>query len=148
MIRKILLCTDGEEHSKKAEQYAICLAEKFESTIVCLFVVNPFLKKFTNEIYAINRNECRAHLDRAIQTEGKIALDNFQRLAQERQINTISKMRYGDPAEEILKEIKENSYDLIIMGAKLLKGWKMKFESFNLPEKIFKSSPIPMFFVR
>jgi nucleotide-binding universal stress UspA family protein len=146
--KKILVCTDGEEHTIKAEDYAISLAEKFASEIVCLYVINPFLKRYTNEIYAINRNECREHLDRALKKEGEEALKRFLIKSNTKKITSLIKMRYGDPEQEILDEIEKGGYDLIIMGAKLLKGWKERFESFNLPEKIFKKSSISMIFVR
>lgn len=148
MPKKILVCTDGEEHTARAEEYAITLAEQFGAEIVCLFIVNPFLKRYTNEIYAVSRNECREHLDRALQKEGEDALKKFTGKTDAKGITPAIIMRYGDPEQEILDEIEKGGYDLIIMGAKLLKGWKEQFESFNLPEKIFKKSPISMLFVR
>lgn len=147
-MKKILLCTDGEEHTVRAVEYAITLAEQSKAEIVGLYVVNPFLKRYTNEIYAVNRNECREYLDRALQKEGEEAVNKFMAKAKTKEVAAYAKIRYGDTEQEILREIDEGGYDIVILGAKLLKGWKERFESFSLPERIFRKSPISMVFVR
>lgn len=147
-IRKILLCTDGETHSAKAEEYAVALAKLSGAEIVGLYVVNPFLKKFTHEIYAVNRNECRKYLDERLKQEGESALNTVMLRAVKEGIQVTVTMRYGDPADEILDEIKEGGFDMVILGAKLLRKWKERFESFNLPEKIFRDISVPVLFVR
>lgn len=147
-IKKILFCTDGEQHTHKAEIYAVTIAKLSGAELVGLYVVNPFMKKFTNEIYAVNRNECRAYLDKSLQKEGENALEVFAKKAETEGINAVTKMRYGYPEEEIIKEIKEDSYDMVVMGGKLLKGWKERFESFKLPETITKVSPVPVLLAR
>jgi nucleotide-binding universal stress UspA family protein len=148
VIRKILFCTDGENHTHKAEIYAVTLAKTSGADLVALYIVNPFMKKFTHEIYAVNRNECRAYLDRSLQKEGENALEVLSQRIEQEGITALTKMRYGYPEEEILKEIKEDRYDMVVMGSKLLKGWKKRFESFKLPESIIRKSPIPVLLVR
>ncbi|MCX8030841.1 MAG: universal stress protein [Thermodesulfovibrionales bacterium] len=147
-LSKILVCVDGEEHTFKAEEYAITIAKKFNAELVGLHVVNPFLKKFTHEIYAINRDECRDHLDRSLKEEGEIALINFSNKSKEEGIPVVIKMRYGDPEEEILNEMRDVNYDIVVMGGKILKGWKERFESFNLSERVLRKSPLPILIVR
>jgi nucleotide-binding universal stress UspA family protein len=147
-VKRILLCTDGEEQTRKAEEYAFMLAEQSGALIVGLYVVDPFLKKFTDEIYAVNRDECRDHLDKSLLDQGRLALESLSTRSKVIGVSFNSKIRYGDPAEEILKELAEGDYDILIMGAKLLKGWKQRFESVNLPKKIFKEAPLPVLFVR
>ena len=147
-IKKILLCTDGEEHSDKAEKHAVMLAKISGAELVGLYIVNPFLKKFTNEIYAVNRNECRAYLDRSLKKEGENALGVFSQKAENEGISVITKMKYGYPEEEIINEINEDCYDMVVMGSKLLQGWKERFESFKLPEAVIKKSPVTVLLVR
>lgn len=145
---KILLCTDGGAQSKKAEVYTATLHGGADTSVTALYVVDPFLKKFTHEIYAVNREACRDHLDRSLEAEGRAAIDSFKRDAEEHKIAVMGKLRYGDPVEEILKEVEENAYDLVVMGSKVLKGWKERFESFKLTERVFKKCPIPLLVVR
>jgi nucleotide-binding universal stress UspA family protein len=147
-ISKILICTDGQENTSNAEEYALTLAKKFQAELTGLNVVDPFLKKFTNEIYAINRDECREHLDKSLQNEGEIALNNLAIRAESEGVNISLKMRYGDPEEEILSEMNDCNYDIVVMGGKLLKGWKERFESFKLSERVFKKSLLPVLVVR
>jgi nucleotide-binding universal stress UspA family protein len=147
-VKRILFCTDGEEHTAKAEDMAFDLACKYNAVLVGLYVLDPFLKKFTNEIYAINREACREHLDRQLLAEGEKALGELAERSRTKGTLFEAKIRYGSPEEEILKEIDQGAYDILIMGARLLKGWRQRLESVNLPRKILAVAPIPVLFVR
>lgn len=147
-MQNILLCTDGEEHTRKAEDLALRLARQFQARLVGLFVIDPFLQKFTSEIYAVNREACREHLDRCQQEDGAQALGALEARAAAQGVAFAPKTLSGPPEEEILQEIQEGSYDLLVMGAKLLATWRERWESVNLPKKIFLQAPIPMLFVR
>jgi nucleotide-binding universal stress UspA family protein len=147
-IKKILICTDGEKHSAKAEDCSISLAKQYGAQLVALYVVNPFLKKFTNEIYAVNRDECRDHLDRELSKEGKEALSNLKKKAAKHDVQVIQLIMNGSPEEIIVAEAAKGKYDMVILGAKLLRKWKERFESFNLPEKVFRDISVPVLFVR
>lgn len=146
-LKKILLCIDAEKHSVKAEEFAIEIAKRFGAKLVCLYVVDAYPKIFTNEIYAINRNECREHLDRAQAKEGLEAFKYFEKLAEDAKINYQVKMRYGFREEEILKEIEEGDYDLIVLGRKRFKGYLDRIRSFNLPKKIFEKTHRSIVFI-
>jgi len=147
-IRKILLCIDGEEHTAKAEDYAITLARQSGAVIVALYAVSPYLKKFTTEIYAVNRDECCAHLDRSLMREGGAALAIFEGKASRHQVKVSSMVLYGFPEQIIAEEAEQGCYDLVILGGKTLRTWKERFESCNLPGKIFKDLSAPVLFVR
>lgn len=145
-MRKILLCTDGEPHSKTAEELALKLAHQFGSKLVCLYVVDSYPKKFTDEIYAINRDECRAYLDRSQTEQGILAFKNLESLIGDRKIDIECKFRKGLPDEEILSEIREGEYELVILGKRRYRGYLDKLKSSNLPKKIFENSPITVVF--
>jgi len=147
-MERILVCTDGEEQTLKAEERAVELAERFGATVTGLYVLSPFLKKFTHEIYAVNRNECRAHLDASLKREGEMALEALGKRCAARGVPYVPRMRHGEIADEIVSEAAEGGYDLLIMGAKLLKNWRERLESYKVPEDVFKRAPIPMMFVR
>jgi len=147
-VQKLLVCTDGTELARRAEDLALTLAGQFQAQLTGLYVVDPFLKKFTHEIYAVNREACRDHLDKLLRQEGEQALASLQARCAFAGVAFIPKVRQGPPEEEILNEIQEGGYDLLIMGAKLLKSWRERLESVNLPKKIFSQAPISMLFVR
>lgn len=147
-LQRILFCSDDEPHTRKAEDYALLLAKLSSADLVAVYVVDPYLKKFTNEIYAVSRDECRDLLDRGLRAEGAKALGDFSARASAEGIPLQTKMRYGDRVEEILKETQEAEYDLVIMGGKILRNWKERFESVNLPYEVFKAITIPLLVVR
>lgn len=146
-IQKILLLTDGESHTAKAEEYALTLAAALSAELVALYVVDQYLKKFTDEIYAVNRNECRAHLDRKFAEEGEAALAGFSSKAQKAGIGHKTLILYGEP-EKVVAELAREGYDLVILGAKHLEGWWQRFESCNLPGRIFRNVDKPLLFVK
>ncbi|MEN6440961.1 MAG: universal stress protein [Syntrophobacter sp.] len=147
-MKRILLCTDGEEQTERAERRALDLARRYDALLVGLYVVNPFPGKFTDEVYAVNRQESRDHPDRALREEGGKALMALTHACDADGVRFEPKMRYGDPEEEILKEIEEGNYDILILGARLLKGWRRRTGSSNLPRKMLMNAPIPILFVR
>lgn len=149
-MKHILLCIENDPQSERAEDYAIWLSLTTACLITALHVVDPFLKKFTHEIYAVNRDECRQYLDRELTAEGNIALARFLQKAHQANLNPTPEtlLKNGDPEEIILTELSSNKYDLLIMGAKLLSNWKSRFESYKLSERIFRKSPVNMLFVR
>lgn len=146
-MKRILICTDGEPHTHGAEQQAVKLAVRFGATVTGLFVQSTFLKKFTHEIYAVGRNECRDHLDSELRAEGEAALEALAQRCAAAGVAYEARLRQGDIAEEIISEA-GSGYDLLVMGAKLLDTWRSRLESVNVPLEVFKRAPLPMLFVR
>ncbi|MEW5892031.1 MAG: universal stress protein [Pseudomonadota bacterium] len=147
-IKTLLLCVDGEPHSDKAVRYAIDLAAGLNAEVTALYVVDPFLQKFTHEIYAVNRAECRAHLERALTAEGQAALDAFAGQARRAGIRHHTRMRQGDPLAVILAESASLASDLVVLGGKPLKGWHQRFASRKLPERLNRVIERPLLVVR
>ncbi|MDL1967290.1 MAG: universal stress protein [Deltaproteobacteria bacterium] len=147
-LHKILLCTDGDEQAVKAEDFAVGIAKSTGAFICSLYVINPFLKKFADEIYAIGRDEYRDYIDRTLHNEGNKVLNKFQAKACNQEVKVIPKMRYGSPEKEILQEMEDGGYDLVVIGSKFLGSWRKRFESYNLPEKVFKKTQSSVVFVR
>jgi nucleotide-binding universal stress UspA family protein len=146
-MKRVLVCTDGEPHSLRAEAHAVELASHAGATVAGLYVQSTFLEKFTHEIYAVGRNECRAHLDREIEAQGRAALEALARRCAERNIPFLARVRRGDVAEEIVSEASAG-YDLLVMGAQRHESWRRRLESVNVPLAVFKRAPLPMLFVR
>jgi nucleotide-binding universal stress UspA family protein len=146
-MKRILVCTDGEPHTIGAEGHTLDLAAQSGAAVTGLYVQSTFLEKFTHEIYAVGRNECRAHLDREILAQGQAALDALGRRCAERGIPFEARMRQGDVADEIVGEA-STGYDLLVMGARRHESWRSRLESVNVPLAVFKRAPLPMLFVR
>lgn len=148
VIGKMLLLTDGESHTAKAEEYALTLAAALSAELVALYVVDPFLKRFTHEIYAVNRDECRAHLDNALAAEGEAGLAQFADKAARAGVAIRTLIFYGSPEQVVADEVVAGGYDMVILGAKHLEGWWQRFESCNLPGRIFRSVDCPLLVVK
>lgn len=147
-IGKLLLLTDGESHTAKAEAYALTLAAALSAELVALYVVDPFLKRFTHEIYAVNRDACRAHLDEALAAEGKAGLARFADKAAAAGVTITTLIRNGPPEQVVADEVAAGGYGLLILGAKHLENGWQRFESCNLPERIFRSVDCPLLAVK
>ncbi len=147
-IGKLLLLTDGESHTAKAESYALTLAAALSAELVALYVVDPFLKRFTHEIYAVNRDACRAHLDDALAAEGEAGLARFADKALSAGVAVTTRIRYGPPERVVADEVAAGGYDLAILGAKPLENRWRRFESRKLPERILRKVDCPLLVVK
>lgn len=148
IIKKIIVCIDGEKSTEKAIHYALWMTMAFKGELTALHVINPYLKKFADEIYAVGRNEYRNHIDKELIKEAEEIMKRFKAMADPIGLSYNVIVRYGPPEEEIVNEISENSYDLLILGAKQINTFNAKIRSFHLPKKIFNNLKIPTLFVQ
>lgn len=148
MIRRIILCVDGETQTEKAVDYAINITRAFNAKLTALHVVNPYLKKFADEIYAVGRIEYSRYMENELIKEADNIMNAFRKMADSAGLSYDLKVRYGPPEEEILKEISDSSYDLLVLGAKQNNTLYARISSFNLPGKIFDNLRIPTLFVQ
>lgn len=144
---RILLCVDGEPHTATACARALDLARD-GAALDALYVVDPYLKKFTNEIYAANRDECRAHLDRSLAAEGEAALAAFVAQAQAAGISTGRLLQYGEPEEVIPQLVASGGYDLVVLGGKRFSGRYERWTSRDLPGRLDGKFAVPVLLCR
>ena len=149
MFHRVLLCIDGKRHTNKAVSYALQLVRGTQAELTVLHVIDGFLleKRISHEIYAVGRNEYRAYIRKELQKEADAVIRKFSMLAKKTGIDFEIKLRSGHPVEEVLKEIQENRYDLVILGGKTKRGLA-EFKSRNLPMKVFRKSKVPVMVVR
>lgn len=146
-FQRILLCLDGEPHSEVACSRALDLA-RGGAALDALYVVDPYLKKFTHEIYAANRDECRAHLDRSLAAEGEAALDAFIAQAQADDISVGRLLEYGAPEEVIPQRVAAGGYDLVVLGGKRFSGRYERWTSRDLPGRLDGKFAVPALLCR
>ena len=146
-FQRILLCLDGEPHSEVACSRALDLA-RGGAALDALYVVDPYLKKFTHEIYAANRDECRAHLDRSLAAEGEAALDAFIAQAQADDISVGRLLEYGAPEEVIPQRVAAGRYDLVVLGGKRFSGRYERWTSRDLPGRLDGKFAVPVLLCR
>ena len=147
-MRNIILCIDGENDTKKAIDYAVEITKACNGELTALHVINPYLKRFADEIYAVGRIEYINHIDKELRKEAEEIINGFKKAADCTGLSYKIILRYGPPEEEIIKEVSENPYDLLVIGSKQVKTLKEKISSFKLSRKIFDNMKIPTLFVR
>jgi nucleotide-binding universal stress UspA family protein len=143
---RILLCVDGEPHTEAAVAQAIELARVHAATLDALYVVDPYLKKFTTEIYAINRDQCREHLDRSLAAEGEAALAAALGRAAEVGIEAGRLLEHGPP-EKVIPRLADG-YDLVVLGGKRFSGRYERWTSRDLPGRLDGKLSVPVLLVR
>jgi nucleotide-binding universal stress UspA family protein len=144
---RILLCLDGEPHSVTACARALDLA-RGGAVLDALYVVDSYLKKFTNEIYAANRDECRTHLDRSLAAEGEAALDAFTAQARQAGVAVGRLLEYGEPEAVIPRLAAAGGYDLVILGGKRFGGRYQRWTSRDLPGRLDVMFAMPVLLCR
>lgn len=132
MIKKILVPIDGAEHSEKAINFALDLAEKYSAEVKMLSVVKPviisrpllttqpMLSAPTNTIF-VKEIEV-AH--------GKILEESFKRAKQinpNTNIKLSKQLVTGRPADRIVDIAEKENFDLIVMGSIVADGIKKFF---------------------
>lgn len=147
-ISRILLCVDGEPHSEAACTQALDLARTYQAALDAVYVVDPYLKKFTHEIYAANRDACREHLDRSLAAEGEAALDALSSRAAACGIDAGRLLQYGEPEEVIPQLAVAGNYDLIVLGGKRFSGRYERWTSRDLPGRLDGKFSVPVLLCR
>lgn len=134
---KILVCTDGKPHSKSAIQRAIFLGLSVPADVTGLHVIDPWLKKFYNELYSQGRKRYLEYVDECLQAEAEQVQEEFEGMCLAGGLEAGFKVRHGEPLAEILEEMRQVSPDLLITGSKQLSAWG-RFRSRNLPFRLRK----------
>lgn len=112
-MKKILVPIDGSKNSKKALLEARKLGELFNSEVIILNVVkdivaHPYL---ANQEYSVRTNEVLVELGKKLLEESLKLFEGFTGVVE-------TKLSRGDAGKRIIEEVKENDYDLVIMGSR------------------------------
>ena len=109
-IKKILIPTDGSEHSIRAAQYGISIAKMVGAQITAVFVVDEYV---LDQIAKITERETAV---RELEEQGKVNVNFVKDMAGKEGINTTSLIAQGRPFERIVHIAKDLNVDLIVMG--------------------------------
>ncbi len=141
MAVTILVCVDGEPHSKRAIQWAIDLGLSLPAEVTALHVIDPYLKKFYDELYSQGRRQYLEYVDEIMQDVAEAARREFTDMCQTQRFKASFKVRHGDPLEEIVEELQETAPHLLITGRKRPKKLH-RFSSGSLPLRLQKQANV------
>lgn len=144
MYKKILLPVDNSEPSERAGEYAISSADLFGADIILLNVID------THYLNSLPQKDLREKLAEELRREGKEAVENFEKKLEDEQcagncknINLITMIKEGNPADVILKTADELGVDQIIMGKSGKHGLE-KFIVGSTTERVVRGAKIPV----
>jgi nucleotide-binding universal stress UspA family protein len=123
MYKKILLPTDGSKNAEKAGKHALWLANVSGAEIVVLNIFELYYPRVAVLPLSMTPGD-NEKLFEPLMEEGKALTDDFiARLENSRKesnyknIKLTGMVKEGRPHQEILKTIKDEKIDLVVMGA-------------------------------
>ncbi len=143
VFKEIIVPTDFSEHSLRALDYAVEIAERFGSELKIIYVIEPLLQ-------AADVSWTSVDFEQLNQTHKLSAEKQLQQLVDERlpqDLPADTEIRFGKPFVEILKYAREENADLIVMAthgrgaiAHILMG--------STAEKVVRKAPCPVLAVK
>jgi nucleotide-binding universal stress UspA family protein len=127
MVGKILFGTDGSASSRKALEFAIDMARRYEAQLYVLHVISSM--EIPNDIIEYISAEDIEDSPASVYLE-KIGMKIIHQSEKEckatgcEHVHTV--VLRGDPADTILEFAKENTADVIILGSRGFRGIKGK----------------------
>ena len=139
----ILVCIDGEPHTKHAIQWAIRLGLSLPAKVTALHVIDPYLKLYWDELYSQGRKQYMEYVDEIMLVRADRARRAFAEMCQTQGLEAKFKVRHGEPVQEIVEELRKTAPHLLITGGKQLNAWD-RFRSRNLPFLLQKKADTPI----
>lgn len=125
-IKNILYTTDLSENARYAFSYAASLANRYDAGITILHVledISPTADSLVVSIIGKEKwNELRGNNEKEVLDTIKSRLTSFCEDVQAELpscpfITDKIKVTIGQPVDEILREVENNDYDMVVMGA-------------------------------
>jgi nucleotide-binding universal stress UspA family protein len=139
MYKKILLASDGSEHSKRAAENAIQIAKSNpNSKIDVVYVVDPdkvksdVLKNWNTADIADKRKE---------------RMKDVEKMAKESGVNYELKVLHGLPGPTIVDYANKNQFDIVIIGSRGLNTLQ-EFVLGSVSHKVAKRANCPVLIVK
>jgi len=155
MFKNILVAVDGSEHSKKALNYALELAEKFDGKITLIHVYSSVVPLVPAGMDTLSPPAptpsvsitVAAKIAEKAKQMGKQILDEAERVVKERGVPVEKVLREGDTVGEIVATAREGKFDLIVMGHRGLSKLKELFLG-AVSEGVSHKAPCPVMVVK
>jgi nucleotide-binding universal stress UspA family protein len=115
---KILMATDGSEHSLRTISETIRLAEALKAAVTILYVIegNP---QIDYDFFAAYRTT-----EEEIEKVGKKILEKAAQAFREKEMTVETMIAKGHPANIIRETAEKGNFDLVILGSRGLGGLK------------------------
>jgi nucleotide-binding universal stress UspA family protein len=139
MYKKILLASDGSEHSKRAAEHAIRLANgSSKANMVILYVVDP--EKSKSDVLT-NWNSVGMIDIR------KERIKEVEKLVQQSGIPYEVQFSHGDPGPVIVEYANKNFFDIVVIGSRGLNSLQ-ELVLGSVSHKVAKRANCPVLIVK
>lgn len=137
MFDTIVIATDGSDSVRRAVDVALDLAERFDSTVHALYVID------SGEVES-SPKEVRDDLREALNERGQSALTDVERRSE---LAVETAVREGRPAGEISTYAREVDADVVATGTRGRHG-ENRFLIGSVAERVVRTCPVPVLTVR
>ena len=145
-INKILVYIDGSEASISAAMYSIALAKTMNASLTALYVVNTrALNDLVKARIFLKEEEAEYHQD--LELDAERYLKHVSKLAEQKNIAIETKSSSGTINVEIKREIRDNGYDLLVLGG-ISTIRSRRDEFFNETDRAMRSVKCPVLVVK
>ncbi len=142
MYKKILIATDGSEHSEEAVRHGLTLAKRLDASVIALYVV-----EVTHPSRSI-ASPPSLLLEEQIEGCRELGKEIVEKVAQkgkEMGVDVEPEVAEGHPANEIIEHAKD--HDLVVMGTLGRSGFSHLLVG-SVAERVVRHAPIPVLVVR
>lgn len=142
MYKKILLPTDGSEYANKAAEHALWIAKASGAEIIALSVTD------TSSLIGLPLDDVIVRIKEMLQEEAAKSLENVAEVMKkdDKDLKITLKTEEGSPADVVLKTIKEEEIDLVVVGTSGKHGLD-RFLLGSVAENVVRSSICPVLVV-
>jgi nucleotide-binding universal stress UspA family protein len=142
MYKKILLPTDGSEYANKAAEHALWIAKASGAEIIALSVTD------TSSLIGLPLDDVIVRIKEMLQEEATKSLENVAEVMQkdDKELKITLKTEEGSPADVVLKTIKEEEIDLVVVGTSGKHGLD-RFLLGSVAENVVRSAICPVLVV-
>jgi nucleotide-binding universal stress UspA family protein len=144
MYQKILLPTDGSKHAERAAEHAIWIANKSGAEIIVLDVIE------TSSLVGLPAEDLIVRIKEMLKEEAKRSLERISEMVDDSKdqgkitdVKITLLSEEGSPADVILKTIKKEDIDLVVMGTSGKHGLD-RFLLGSVTEKVVRSAECPV----
>ena len=135
------------KYSQGILDYAATLAKDLDAELLVASVINSRDVRAVGKIEAMGYKVNADEYVEGVKEERKVLLKEMLQSARAAEDKVRSVFKVGHPAEKLLKIIKDENIDLVVMGSKGRSDLPHVFVG-SVAEKMFRHAPVPVLFYR
>ncbi|MGI6422516.1 MAG: universal stress protein [Syntrophomonadaceae bacterium] len=145
MFKQILVPVDGSDYATNAAKKALVIAQKHDSKITLLHVINH------SQLFSMGAPQSLPlitdhMIDGAIKGAEKILEDTKEAIGA-REIEVETRIEWGTPAQVIINLARNQACDLIVMGSRGLSKMSGLFLG-SVSDRVAKVAPCPVMLIK